>query len=1006
MPEPDRRVNITPEQWAVLSALLDEALELPPAARAAWVESLRGPNASLKEELARLLERQARIETSDFLGTIPKLGDGAATVPPAAVPVGTAVGPYVIEQEIGRGGMGIVYRAHRADGLIKRPVALKLLHPGLATAELLGRFARERDILASLTHPNIARLYDAGSTDTGQPYIALEYVEGLSLIDYCDGRRLALRERLRLLVQILRAVQFAHTNLVIHRDLKPSNILVTATGEVRLLDFGIAKPLREHGALATEVTQFGGRALTPDYAAPEQLLGHAVSTASDVYSLGVVMYELLCGCRPYRPKRASVAALEEAVLLTEPVRPSHAAIEAHAAAARASTVRSLRRALAGDLDAIALKTLRKSPSERYATADAFAQDLERHLAGEPVLAQPESSWYRAGKFIRRNVFVVAATMAVVVALAAGLGVALLQTKRANEEARVARSVQAFLQDVFQANSKSNVSPAKAQQTTARELLDIGTSKIDAALADSPRAKLEVLETLGAMHHDLGLDDKSVELLQRRVDLTRQYYGNDDVRLASALRDLSLSLADTSRVGERPTVITEGLAILDRAGDRSSNLRANLLGDFAQYYLEFDLPKALGYAHASSQIMEGRPASEDVQEALVMEGTILNYMGRFAEAGALLERAVTASKQAFGDPNPHLPHVEVYLAEARYGAGDFAGAEQAYRSAFKVGADSLGPSHVDTLGCEARLGNFLARTGRPREGVDVLRDAHERSVATLPADDPVNLPIVRELYGWELARLGPFEKGYALLTDATLAWQRRDPKSSWVLSALERSAYVLVDSGSYDTARDLLDQASRVRAALKDETTYPNGNATARIHLALALGDWRAADEAAAHFRQPVTAPGGTSLPALDLALSRAEIALARGDYAGAQTLAATTRSAIVGGTKRQYLREYEGRALLLEGSALLGAGARDSALPLLQVADALYLDLLDPPTSLQVARAHFTLARCLRALGRPGEAAPLLAQAAAIFRQHPVLGAQWRKSLEAASHEPLGARAT
>ena len=253
------------------------------------MESLRGPNASLKEELLRLLERQARIETSDFLGTIPKLGDSAPTTAPTAVPAGTSVGPYVIEQEIGRGGMGIVYRAHRADGLIKRPVALKLLQPGLASAEILGRFARERDILASLTHPNIARLYDAGSTDTGQPFIALEYVEGLSLIDFCDGKRLGLRERLRLLVQILRAVQCAHTNLVIHRDLKPSNILVTATGEVRLLDFGIAKPLREQGDGATGVTQFGGRVLTPDYAAPEQLLGHAVSTASDVYSLGVVM---------------------------------------------------------------------------------------------------------------------------------------------------------------------------------------------------------------------------------------------------------------------------------------------------------------------------------------------------------------------------------------------------------------------------------------------------------------------------------------------------------------------------------------------------------------------------------------------------------------------------------------------------------------------------------------------------------------------------------------------
>jgi eukaryotic-like serine/threonine-protein kinase len=987
-------MDITAEKWAVLSALLDEALALSPSARDAWLGSLQGPHLVYRDELQGFLDDLARIETSDFLATLPKFKIHE-NIQPDAVAAGTQIGPYIIDAELGRGGMGIVYRAHRADGLLKRTTALKLLHSAHASSELIARFARERDILAGLTHQGIARLYDAGLSQSGQPYIALEYVDGLPLVAYCDEHRLDIPSRLALMIQVMQAVQFAHANLVIHRDLKPSNILVTAGGEVRLLDFGIAKPIHVD-SLVSAVTQFGARAATPEYASPEQIRGDAVSIATDVYSLGVLLYEVLCGRRPYRLERSSAAALEEAILSADPVRPSAAPLSQTDAASRSTTVLILVRTLAGDLDSIVLKALKKSPADRYATADAFAQDIERFLKGQPVQAQPEKAWYRAKKFLRRNAVAVSATLAMMVALAAGLGVALWQAQRANEEARVARSVETFLQDVFGANSKDNTDQVKAQQTTARELLDIGTSKIDSGLADSPRAKLEVLATLGSMYHDLGLDDKAAVLLQRRVDLARQLYGTNNVRLADALRDLSMVLPNTLRVKDRPAVLAEALAILDRAGDRTSTLRANVLGDLAQHYTEFDLPKALVYAHASSELMKNRPPSEDLQEALLMEGVVLQQLARYNEALPLFLSAISVSKRTFGDPNPHLPHLFVYAAKSRYYQLDFAGAERDYREALKVAHDLLGPNHTDTLQAQLRLGLFLGRTGRNREAVGALREAHERATATLPADEAFNLPSVRESLGWELAHFGLLDEGYALLANATATWKRRYDGSAWVISALERSAYLLVDRGDYATARKLLDEASQVRATLKDATTYRNGNEVARIHLELAVGNCVAADLALQHFVVAPMTSDAVTPSSLDAELLRAEIALAGSDYEAARLVAADALDAIRRTSNRVYVRGYEARALLVHGQALLGARSPEQALPLLREAVTMHHDLYDSESSVLVAGADLALARCLAALGRASEALAWIAEAEAIFDRHATLGLHWRQSLESA----------
>ena len=349
------------------------------------------------------------------------MGNDLASLLPADTGlVGRQFGPYRVLSLLGHGGMGSVWLAERTDGLFTRTVALKLVHPALVGRVMTERFGREREILASLNHPNIARLFDAGLSQDGQPYLALEYIAGMPLTVYCDERRLPLRERLELFRQVLSAVQYAHAHLVIHRDLKPSNILVSDDGQAHLLDFGIAKLLTEGQAKETELTRMGGRALTPDYASPEQIVGAPITIAADIYSLGVMLYELTTGERPYRLKRDTRGALEEAILQSDPIPPSRNIVSDAAAQTRTTTARKLPRALKGDIDTIIMKAMKKAPIERYATANAFAEDIARYLSGDAVLAQGDSFTYRALKFSRRHRLAIAAAGILVLSLAGGL----------------------------------------------------------------------------------------------------------------------------------------------------------------------------------------------------------------------------------------------------------------------------------------------------------------------------------------------------------------------------------------------------------------------------------------------------------------------------------------------------------------------------------------------------------------------------------------------------------
>jgi WD40 repeat protein/tRNA A-37 threonylcarbamoyl transferase component Bud32 len=467
--------DLQPAQSARLSELLDESLDMTAEERGAWLEELEQRAPAWAAFLRKMFAAQGG-SAQKLLETHGEFARGLAAMGGEdPVLIGKQFGPYRVLSLLGHGGMGSVWLAERTDGLFTRQVALKLVHPALMSRVINERSIREREILASLNHPNIARLIDAGFADDGQPYLALEYVAGTPLTAYCDHHRLSIRERLELFQQVLNAVQYAHAHLVIHRDLKPSNIMVTEAGQVYLLDFGIAKLLTEGEAKETELTRLGGRALTPDYAAPEQIAGAPITTAADVYALGVMLYELLIGERPYRLKRDTRGALEEAILQADPIAPSRAATTDAAAGARSTTTKKLSKSLKSDLDTIVIKALKKSPSERYATANAFDEDIGRFLRGDVVLAQRDSFAYRAMKFARRYRIAIAVASVLILTLAAGLAATSYEAEVASVQRDAA--LQAQLRSLTQtAAARLRDSDVSGGLSIVLEILPHGGSK--------------------------------------------------------------------------------------------------------------------------------------------------------------------------------------------------------------------------------------------------------------------------------------------------------------------------------------------------------------------------------------------------------------------------------------------------------------------------------------------------------------------------------------------------
>ena len=557
-----------PADWSALQSLLEQALALPVSDRAVWLEALPPRHEPLREPLRRLLEVQAGLETRPFIDHANAGIEGLTPV--AAVIIGDLIGPYRLLQELGDGGMGSVWLAERADGAMKRKVALKL--PRMVWArDLATRMARERDILGSLEHPRIARLYDAGVDQLGRPFLALEYVEGERIDRYCDRQRLGVSQRIGLFLQVLEAVQYAHTNLVLHRDLKPANVLVNQRGEIRLLDFGIAKLLDERTSpeRADAHSRSLSRAMTPRYASPEQVRQLRLSLASDVYSLGVMLHELLVGTTPYVTHNGSRAELEIAITEGRLRAPSRSAADAATAALRQSTPSRLARALRGELDAVLLKALARNPSERYPSAEALRADLERWLAGHPVHAKRPSRLLALRKFVTRNAWSVAVGgTAVCAVLTAGL-IAIAQAREARLESRRATATRDFLLGLFE---NANPELHGGRELTARDLLLAGEASLDSKLNTEMETSTEVLRVMANAWAQIGDFEKMSELAAKRSALAREADDLslraealiDEARIAARIRDIrkiDMVLAEIRDLGVERTVAGESLSDL-------------------------------------------------------------------------------------------------------------------------------------------------------------------------------------------------------------------------------------------------------------------------------------------------------------------------------------------------------------------------------------------------------------------------------------------------------------
>lgn len=975
--------DLDPVDAQGVAALLDEALNLPSQQRAAWQTDLerRAPkwHALVAALLATLTEpgglEQAsqRLETADLIGRRMARAAAAADVGLE----GRRFGPYRVLRLLGQGGMGSVWLAERADGLFERQVALKLVHLSLASSTLRERFARERGILAALDHPRIAKLLDAGVEQGGQPYLAIEYVDGWPLTEFCDTHHLGLLARIELMLKVTEAVQYAHQNLVIHRDLKPANILVTRDGDVRLLDFGIAKLMSQGQAQETELTQLGGRVLTPDYASPEQIAGRAISTASDVYSLGVLLYVLLCGQQPYRLPRESRAALEEAILSTQPVRPSQQTPSAEIAQARATTPKKLVQALTGDLDTIVLKSLKKDPVDRYATADALMQDLQRHLAGRPVQARPDSAVYRLTKFIRRHQLQVGVGLAAGVFIlgAAAVSVWQGQIARAQEalarqEAQRAQAVQGFLLDIFKANTVQQSDPIRARQTTARELLDVGAQRVAQQLKDAPLAQVEVLNTLADMYVQLGLEEDAGRLRQQSIAVLKQVYGTDDARVADALLAYARDVSETTQRATAQAALDETLQILDRIADQSSRTRGWVSIESANIQQYLSIAAMRQHADDAVRHFRAQPSRwTDLFHALQAAARARYLAGDFAGAQALHRAALAEVDRHAGDGAAAWAITPtVQLAEAQIAELQVEQAVTNFRAALNMARQVHGDLGGVTLQTQAKVGAFLHTTGQRDEGMKLLDDAHAAIGRPDANATPNAVAAVHRFRGIALLGEGRVAEAEAALATEVDDLRQHYPESLPLSRTLLLQAAALTALGRYDASRAALDEAWRLWRATGGDAVQPAAHNRYRLERAQLLLAQR--DTAGAEQELQAIAPANTGAQ-LRLDETRAQLSLAharllQGRAQDARILAQAALDHVRSSPLRPHYPRLEAEAALRLGQAVLNQsraqGGANTARTLMEHAFALR-QKTDAPESPWLAEAKMALADCLSKLG-------------------------------------------
>ena len=910
---------MTPESWRQVSALVDELLDQPPAVRAERLDRLCPDDSGLRIEVERML--RADDEAGAFLsGGFDQVAawiddvEGAPARERGDPLCGATVGPYRVIREIGRGGMGVVFLAERADGAFDQQVALKVVHRWSSSESERHRFFRERRILAQLDHPSIARVFDGGVTADGRPYFAMEYVDGEAITAYCANRALGTEDRIRLYLDVCLAVEAAHQHLIVHRDLKPSNILVSRDGRVKLLDFGIAKPLDRDAFLT--VTQTGEHPMTPEYAAPEHVRRGPITVMTDVYGLGLVLYEVLTGDRPFRSGRP--LELAAAVVAEEPLRPS--AVVGAAA---------LRRRLRGDLDTIVLTAMRKEPERRYASAGALRSDLERFLRRQPILARADSVGYRARRFAQRHRAGVAATAVVALSLVAGISGVLWQAKAALQQARRVEAVKTFMSGVFRL---SDPSEAAGQTLKAREILDLAARRVDTELADAPEIQADMLTLMGRIYTQVGLYQNAAPLLERGLELRRRLRTAGPAEIGDSLDALGVLQTREGHFTEAERTLAAALDAVGRRPASDSGARATVLNHLGAVQLDRSDHRAavatIQEALAIRKTLLGNrhPA---VAESLDLLAQVRRALGDLDGATALDRQALDIRRAQFGPDHPDVISSLGSLALDAFDKAQYRDAAALYAQALDAAGRTLGPDHPDTLQLRTNLAAVMAQQGQVADSERMLRETIAAMRRRLGESHPTLVGILNNLAMAE-RRLGRLDEAERIYRE-TLSMAERElgPAHVEVAKNLNDLAMLVKEQGHLDEAEALVQRSIPILTGALGEAHSYVGRAT--MNLARIQVERRLTAQAEESYRRALT--------------------ILRGSLPAGHNLIADAASGL--------------------GRLLTQDGRPGDAEPLLREALASLASTYDEADE-RTTDARLALGECLLAQGRSAEARPLL----------------------------------
>lgn len=842
--------NISPERLREIDGLLDAALDRAPSERDAFLERACRGDLALRDAVQRLLE--AHHASADFLelpGPVVAEPVIQATDLAQSAAAPQSVGPFRIGREIGHGGMGAVFLATREDGQFEQRVALKLIRQ-LGAPELVARFLDERRILALLDHPHIARLVDGGLTSDGVPWFAMEYVDGEPIDRYCDSRSLSIEQRLDLFATVCEAVQHAHKHLVIHRDLKPSNILVGVDGQLKLLDFGVAKLIdsgqQSADALATQPT---AQPMTPEYAAPEQVRGDHVTAATDVYALGVLLYALLTGQRPYEVRGQSPAAVERIICELEPRQPSATFADDHEtgsavsrverASRRGSTSERLRRTLAGDLDAIALKALNKEPEARYASAWEMVQDIRRYLSRHPVLARPQTAAYRAQRFVRRHRIESAAVLGIFLSLVAGAVLALAEARRARAErdraefaSRETEAVNTFLLQLFDA---SDPSESRGDTLTAGELVQRAAMRVDRFRGD-PLEQARLLAATGRLYQSLGQYESARQVITRGLALRRSAEHSSDGGLEAAeqLGRLSEVLLRLSRFDDADSAARGALTIQQQQLGPDHPALANTLHQLASIAtFRGSLASAEGYNRRALRVRIGSLGADDslTANSRFLLGSTLRREGKLTDAEHEFRQGIAISERVLGRDHPQVAYGMLMLAylldedEARA-----VEAEPLYRRALEIRRRAYGEGHPMVAYAVIDLADFLSRRGDRAAALPLARQYLAMLQRTFGANHPIVATATSQV-ATTIDQAGAVAEAESLFRRAIVLNRRvRGPDHGNIVGVETDFARLLIRRGDFVEAHEILGDAARIA----DKTFGPEHPLTARVRGVIGL----------------------------------------------------------------------------------------------------------------------------------------------------------------------------